>query len=82
MGTLESRAIGYALSELKRLSVKLFEHRFSEASEDVIRIESEQGEESANDTEEYEETMVGSFVGTDGETYELRKIRPKKTTTE
>ena len=40
MGTLESRASGYALSELKRLSVKLFGRQFLEASEDVLRIES------------------------------------------
>ena len=82
MGPLESRASGYALSELKRLSAKLFGHQFLEASEGALRIESEQGEAIANDTDEYGETTVDSFAGTDGETYELRKIRPKKTTTE
>ena len=78
MGTLESRASGYAICELKRLSIKLFEHQFLEASEDVLRIENEKGEESIGDMEEFDETAVGSFAGYDGEIYELKRFAPRK----
>ena len=84
LGTLESQRVGNSVTELRRISTKLFETTFIEHPGDVAKaemmdelggVDSENGDQTEADTEEH----IDCFVGADGQVYELRKSRPAKT---
>ena len=64
---IESREIGYAHCELKRLSVKLCERQFLDASYDILQVESYHGEGNSGGKDEYVGTSIESPMGADVE---------------
>ena len=79
LGTMESQQNGTSIKELRRLSIKLFENRPIDESEDILHTQND-SEASEGDTEcdGKSSVTVESFMGADGQVYELGKARPLK----
>ena len=85
LGTIESKGVGTSIQELKRLTNKLFGAQFMESNEEILNAENAASwarDDGSDDEHEQgnELALMGTFVGQDGEAYELHKVRPKKTT--
>ena len=76
---MESQQNGTSVKELPRLSIKLLESHPADASEDILHAQNESANSDADAEFDRGPSMaVESFVGDDGQVYDLRKTRPLK----
>ena len=81
MGALEACKVGYSLTELKRITIRVLETTFQEPNENILHLENTNdnngaGEsENGGEEEEEESESADAFMGADNEIYELRKVK-------
>ena len=81
MSILEAKDIGWSITELKRIPIKVLEATFLNAQDDILTTTSAQDrkEDEISEEEVYESEIIDAFIGTDGDIlFELGKL--KKTT--
>ena len=76
-----------SVEELRRASIKLIDATFLHQHDEIFQTETGQGSDEEESQSRMssggqgEDIVIESFIGQDGETYEVREIRPKKRAT-
>ena len=90
VGAMESclTSTSNSVEELRRTSIKLFDTAFLHQHAEIFQTETGQSSDEEEESQsrfssdgQGGDIVIESFNGQDGDTYEVRKIRPKKRST-